>query len=334
MLVARGRLRTPRGEVSRCAGNRRTWPVHPLSSARKFHRHLPVRLGPRGAPVVRDRREAVARSLGKQPPPPPVSTRTTTHTDRHGHVAASTRSASCYLTHARLSTTFPLPKSSTTRGSPDPARVRASARDHGAAPGATLETTRNNQPSPSPTLEEAPVMAPTAPRKILIVDDKDHVCNALRRSLRKEGYALHYAGVGPGAGDPQAAALRPGPLRSPDANMTGLEFLKRVRDRYPDCMRMMLTGHADLQRHRRDRPGRDLPLPHQALGRHRAQGHAVPGLRAAGPGAREPPAARHGPPPARPAQVAGARAPGHGTIRLPRGSRLRPAAYARPERIF
>jgi DNA-binding NtrC family response regulator len=30
-------------------------------------------------------------------------------------------------------------------------------------------------------------------------------------------------------------------------NMTRLEFLKIVRDRYPDMMRLMLTGHADMQ---------------------------------------------------------------------------------------
>jgi DNA-binding NtrC family response regulator len=29
--------------------------------------------------------------------------------------------------------------------------------------------------------------------------------------------------------------------------MTGLEFLKLVRDRHPDSVRLMLTGHADMQ---------------------------------------------------------------------------------------
>ena len=29
--------------------------------------------------------------------------------------------------------------------------------------------------------------------------------------------------------------------------MTGLEFLKLVRDRHPDTVRLMLTGHADMQ---------------------------------------------------------------------------------------
>src|SRR3954469_21583340 len=91
-------------------------------------------------------------------------------------------------------------------------------------------------------------MSPSAPRKILIVDDEENVCNALRRSLRKEGYELHFASE-------PAPALEVLKQHRFDLvlsdhlmpNMTGLEFLKLVRDRYPDCMRMMLTGHADMQ---------------------------------------------------------------------------------------
>lgn len=84
-------------------------------------------------------------------------------------------------------------------------------------------------------------------RKILLVDDEQHVTRALERALRKEGYDTK------AVNDPQAALallktekfdlvisdhLMPG--------MTGLEFTKLVRDRYPDMMRLMLTGQADL----------------------------------------------------------------------------------------
>ncbi len=84
-------------------------------------------------------------------------------------------------------------------------------------------------------------------RKILLVDDEQHVTRALERALRKEGYDIK------AVNDPQAALallktekfdlvisdhLMPG--------MTGLEFTKLVRDRYPDMMRLMLTGQADL----------------------------------------------------------------------------------------
>jgi two-component system probable response regulator PhcQ len=86
------------------------------------------------------------------------------------------------------------------------------------------------------------------PRKILIVDDEENVCNALRRALRREGYELHFAH------QPNEALeilkQHPFDLVLSDhlmPNMTGLELLKLVHDRHPDCIRMMLTGHADMQ---------------------------------------------------------------------------------------
>lgn len=88
----------------------------------------------------------------------------------------------------------------------------------------------------------------TPPRRILIVDDEENVCHALRRSLRKEGYELFF-GHEPAEG---LALLKTQPVDMVISdhlmpNMTGLEFLKIVRDRYPDMMRLMLTGHADMQ---------------------------------------------------------------------------------------
>lgn len=83
---------------------------------------------------------------------------------------------------------------------------------------------------------------------ILIVDDEDGVRNALRRSLRKDPYDLHFAASGPEALEILAERsidmvlsdhLMPG--------MTGLELLKITRNRWPHVMRLMLTGHADLE---------------------------------------------------------------------------------------
>jgi DNA-binding NtrC family response regulator len=91
-------------------------------------------------------------------------------------------------------------------------------------------------------------MTPEPPRRILIVDDEENVCNALRRSLRKEGYELHFANQ-PSEGL-ELLKKTPVDLVLSDhlmPNMTGLEFLKLVHDRYPDSIRMMLTGHADMQ---------------------------------------------------------------------------------------
>jgi DNA-binding NtrC family response regulator len=86
------------------------------------------------------------------------------------------------------------------------------------------------------------------PRRILIVDDEENVCKALRRCLRREGYDLFFANspqeaLGILATTKVDAVLSDHLMPS----MTGLEFLKMVRNRYPDCLRIMLTGHADMQ---------------------------------------------------------------------------------------
>ena len=86
------------------------------------------------------------------------------------------------------------------------------------------------------------------PRKILLVDDEQHVTRALERALKREGYSVT------SCNDPLAALallktetfdvvisdhLMPG--------MTGLEFTTLVRDRYPDMLRLMLTGQSDTE---------------------------------------------------------------------------------------
>lgn len=91
-------------------------------------------------------------------------------------------------------------------------------------------------------------MSQSPSRRILIVDDEENVISALRRALRKEGYELRFA-TRPG----DALALlreEPSDLVLSDhlmPDMTGLEFLKTVRNRHPDTVRLMLTGHADMQ---------------------------------------------------------------------------------------
>jgi two-component system, probable response regulator PhcQ len=86
------------------------------------------------------------------------------------------------------------------------------------------------------------------PRSILIVDDEENVLKALRRSLRKEGYELHFASQ-PSEALEMLRNTRVDLVLSDHLmpNMTGLEFLKLVRDRHPDTLRIMLTGHADMQ---------------------------------------------------------------------------------------
>jgi DNA-binding NtrC family response regulator len=86
------------------------------------------------------------------------------------------------------------------------------------------------------------------PYTVLLVDDEPNVRSSLKRSLRGEGYEFVEAS------DPEAAiaALK---QRKVDVvisdlampGMGGIEFIKIVRFRWPDCVRLILTGHADLE---------------------------------------------------------------------------------------
>ena len=89
-------------------------------------------------------------------------------------------------------------------------------------------------------------MEPTR-RTLLLVDDEENILSALRRTLRREEYTLL------SAGEP-AEALAVLKQAQVDVvlsdhlmpNMTGLDFLKEVRALYPDVVRIMLTGHAEV----------------------------------------------------------------------------------------
>lgn len=84
--------------------------------------------------------------------------------------------------------------------------------------------------------------------KILFVDDEPHVLQSIKRQLRKR-FELEIAEGG-------AAALKvleeSGPfavivsdMRMPEMN--GVELLAKVKDLYPNTVRMMLTGNADQE---------------------------------------------------------------------------------------
>lgn len=83
---------------------------------------------------------------------------------------------------------------------------------------------------------------------VLIVDDEDGVRHALRRALREEGYNLLFA-----TGPKQAfdhLAESPVDIVISDhkmPRMSGLEFLTRVAENYPDTQRIMLTGQAGME---------------------------------------------------------------------------------------
>ena len=83
----------------------------------------------------------------------------------------------------------------------------------------------------------------TRERSILVVDDEESVREPLAAILRREGYTVHTA---ESAAD-GLALMRAQPIqlvitdyKMPE--MTGVEFLKLVRERFPNALRIMLTA--------------------------------------------------------------------------------------------
>ncbi|GAB1393297.1 hypothetical protein MASR1M60_14600 [Rhodocyclaceae bacterium] len=94
----------------------------------------------------------------------------------------------------------------------------------------------------------APVDAAELGRSLLLVDDEPSILASLRRLLRREGYTI-YTAEGGEAGLEVLAAHEVGVVIS-DARMPGMagaEFLGRVREMYPDTVRIMLSGYTDLE---------------------------------------------------------------------------------------
>ncbi len=82
---------------------------------------------------------------------------------------------------------------------------------------------------------------------VLLVDDEESVIHALVRLLRTEPYDLLTATGGAQA--LEIAARQPVDLVLTDyrmPEMNGVELLKAIRQRYPDAMRIILSGYADV----------------------------------------------------------------------------------------
>ena len=83
--------------------------------------------------------------------------------------------------------------------------------------------------------------------RILIVDDEMNVLRALSRSLRKEPYEVITATSANIALD--YFSEKPFDLVISDYMMpkyNGIEFLSRIHEDYPDTIRIILTGYADM----------------------------------------------------------------------------------------
>jgi len=81
---------------------------------------------------------------------------------------------------------------------------------------------------------------------ILCVDDEENVLKALVRAFRREGYRV-FAAQSARAGleilEPHSVAVIISDHRMPE--MTGTEFLQQVKERYPNTVRILLSGYIE-----------------------------------------------------------------------------------------
>ncbi len=85
-------------------------------------------------------------------------------------------------------------------------------------------------------------------RTLLLVDDEPHILSALTRMLRREGYNILSSTSPQEAFDllaKHSVQVVISDQRMPE--MSGTEFLSRVRQLYPDTVRIVLTGYTDLE---------------------------------------------------------------------------------------
>jgi len=85
-------------------------------------------------------------------------------------------------------------------------------------------------------------------RKVLIVDDDLNILNSLQRVLMDEDYEVETAGSAEEA--LEKLKLFPAGIVLSDYMMpvmSGLEFLQRVKQLYPDTIRILITGRSDVQ---------------------------------------------------------------------------------------
>ncbi|MBW8900737.1 MAG: response regulator [Massilia sp.] len=81
---------------------------------------------------------------------------------------------------------------------------------------------------------------------ILCVDDEPNILAALRRLFRRENYRVLCAGsaaAGWAVLEEEHVDIVISDMQMPEVN--GTEFLERVRQCWPDTLRLLLTGHAD-----------------------------------------------------------------------------------------
>ncbi|WP_445371588.1 HD domain-containing phosphohydrolase [Methylomonas sp. HW2-6] len=90
--------------------------------------------------------------------------------------------------------------------------------------------------------------SPATAAQLLFVDDEPNVLKALKRLFRSAEYSVHLAESGAAGLDilqSQPIDLIISDMRMPQ--MDGAEFLSRAAASYPDTLRILLTGYADIE---------------------------------------------------------------------------------------
>jgi response regulator RpfG family c-di-GMP phosphodiesterase len=85
-------------------------------------------------------------------------------------------------------------------------------------------------------------------RTLLVVDDEVNITSALKRTLRRDGYAILIANSGEeglALLTKQEVGVIISDQRMP--HMTGVEFLRKVKVLYPKTMRIVLSGYTELE---------------------------------------------------------------------------------------
>jgi DNA-binding NtrC family response regulator len=85
-------------------------------------------------------------------------------------------------------------------------------------------------------------------QSLLLLDDEENILHALTRLLRRDGYQIFTASTAHDAFEilgRNAVQVIISDQRLPDTS--GTEFLSRVKDLYPDTVRLVLSGYTDLR---------------------------------------------------------------------------------------
>ncbi|MGZ5790151.1 MAG: HD domain-containing phosphohydrolase [Burkholderiaceae bacterium] len=102
--------------------------------------------------------------------------------------------------------------------------------------------------SPDVSLQNVRSATPVQPAMILCVDDEPNILSSLRRLFRAHGYQTLIAEGGAAALkilETETVDLVISDMRMPE--MDGARFLECVRTRWPDTIRLLLTGYSDIQ---------------------------------------------------------------------------------------